>query len=88
MALLKYDPGCVLLKRSLFEAKDVPIAPFCWSVKLEMYYVGGSFDHSRGDIGCGARALKFSDIFELQVVQKQDVLIDALYGSASKIYLF
>ena len=53
-----------------------------------MNYVGGSFDHSRGDIGCGAKALKFSDIFELQVVQKQDVLIDALYGSACKIYLF
>ena len=38
-----------------------------------MYCVGGSFAHSRGEIGWGA--LKFSDIFEVQVKQRDEMCV-------------
>ena len=50
MVIAKYDPGLLVMNRSVFEPNEVPIAPFYCKVNAEMYSVGGSKAHSFGVI--------------------------------------
>lgn len=53
MVIAKYDPGLLVMNRSVFEPNEVPIAPFYCKVNDEMYSVGGSKAHSFGVIFVG-----------------------------------
>ena len=50
MVIAKYDPGLLVMKRSVFEPNEVPSAFFYCKVNAEMYSVGGSMAHSFGVI--------------------------------------
>ena len=56
------------MKRSVLDANDGPLCYFYWKVKADWNSVGGSRDHSLGEIGYGALLCEVSmDVYMLTI---------------------